>query len=212
MPRSSVSLSWLYHLIPLLFSLQSVDSLPVHRLCQLLIPSFLFFRSTFILDCLYSPLHLNQLVLPIFGNSQFVLTCLSASFSSFISFSFAFIASVAFRSSWRFSYVELPAFGRKAFRAACHCLPNQIMSNWIHLKGTNLLTILSHSQGLALLRLWRSRYCGNLCRHHEISNERVNTNNERMLRFLKFVVVRLSLLTKKRSRIDKEFRAGVFRH
>lgn len=50
-------------------------------------------------------------------------TCLSASFSSFISFSLALTAARAFLSSARFSNVVRPALGRKAVFGMCHCLP-----------------------------------------------------------------------------------------
>jgi len=52
-------------------------------------------------------------------------TCRAASFSSFISFSFAFIAAWAFLSSVRFSNEFWPALGRNAAFGACHCLPMQ---------------------------------------------------------------------------------------
>lgn len=51
-------------------------------------------------------------------------TFLSSSFSSFISFSLAFIVASATRSLARFSYEVSPEPGRKAFLGACHCLPS----------------------------------------------------------------------------------------
>lgn len=50
-------------------------------------------------------------------------TFLSSSFSSFISFSLAFMAASATLSFARFSYEVSPEPGRKAFLGACHCLP-----------------------------------------------------------------------------------------
>lgn len=50
-------------------------------------------------------------------------TFLSASFSSFNSFSLAFTAICVTLSLARFAYVVSPEPGRKAFLGACHCFP-----------------------------------------------------------------------------------------
>lgn len=52
-------------------------------------------------------------------------TCRSASFSSFSSFSFAFVAASAFLSSLRFSHEVWFARGRKADLLSCHCFPTR---------------------------------------------------------------------------------------
>lgn len=50
-------------------------------------------------------------------------TFLSASFSSFISFSFALTRAIDTLSFARFSYGVNPEPGRKAFLGSCHCFP-----------------------------------------------------------------------------------------
>jgi hypothetical protein len=87
----------------------------MHLLCHLLVPLLLLFGRPLVLDCLYSRL---QGVVSIGGGRSLMLegelACLPASFSSFISFSFAFITAIAFLSSSRFEKLESPAVGRKA--------------------------------------------------------------------------------------------------
>jgi hypothetical protein len=54
-------------------------------------------------------------------------TCLSDSFSSFSSFSFALTAASAFLSTVRFSHEDWFALGRNALLLSCHCLPAEVV-------------------------------------------------------------------------------------
>lgn len=54
---------------------------------------------------------------------MYINTCRSASFSSFISFSLAFVASIALRSSTRALYDLWPARGLNADFCTCQCFP-----------------------------------------------------------------------------------------
>ena len=113
------------HLVPLLLPLQPLDSLLVHLGLQLLIPFLLFLLRSLLLDRCYpllshlSVLHSHRPPCNRIGGR----TWRSASFSSFISFSFALIRA---RSSRSFCFCLndfRPAAGRNAFFGACHCLP-----------------------------------------------------------------------------------------
>ena len=115
--------SRLEQLVPLLPPLQSLNPLRMHLFCHFFIALFLDFRRSLVFDRLYTPL------IAIFQHhvqgiwQAFSYTCLSSSFSSFISFSFAFVAVIALRPAVRFSYEVCPDVGRKADFWACHCLP-----------------------------------------------------------------------------------------
>ena len=72
---------------------------------------------------LYKPLQVNvpfQVVTLRAGKN---LTCLSSSFSAFISPSIFFVSASCACFSTRFAYDVWPAVGRKAFRGWCHCFP-----------------------------------------------------------------------------------------
>lgn len=112
--------SRLDHFVPLLPSLQSLDSLPVHGLCHLLEPLLLRFSFSLILECLRFGLRVSIIAIIEMLDG---FTSRSASFSSFISFSLAFTAAIACLSALRFSQLEFPAFGLNAFFGSCHCFP-----------------------------------------------------------------------------------------
>lgn len=71
-------------------------------------------------------------------------TFLSASFSSFISFSLALTRAIATRSFARFSYGVKPEPGRNAFLGSCHCLPV-------------VLIVSENSLGAATVRCWEQK-------------------------------------------------------
>lgn len=101
-------------------------------------------------------------------------TCLSASFSSFISFSLALTAASAILSFARFSYEVSPDPGRNAFLGMCHCLPacpwavkcqHSSLLSWTPalLDGSSprrARTILPHAKRLVGRRGGRGRGCG----------------------------------------------------
>lgn len=142
--------SRLNHLIPLLPPLQPLNSLLVHRLGHLLIPLALGLGLALLLDLLYS------LLVRVSPARQVSLqhTTRAASFSSFISFSFALTASMATFSTWRFAKELLPALGRNAFLGSCHCMPGNV--RLVRVTG-RLLAILAHALGLGKCRRRRNR-------------------------------------------------------
>jgi hypothetical protein len=146
--RAAGRSSGVQELVPLLFSLQPLDSFLMHLLGELLVSLALLLCGPLVLDSLYATLEVNVSLwfVLVSSHTRGFLTCRSSSFSSFISFSFAFMAAVASRSCVRFSYDLSPAPGRKAFRGACHCLPVQKVQHEIP-KGGRVIRLLPYHCG-----------------------------------------------------------------
>ncbi len=108
--------------VPLLLPLQSLHSLSVHLHGQLFVALLLLLGGSSVLDPLDALLRAGEQKRPTPGAVD-TRTCRSCSFSSFISFSFAFMVAWATRSFERWANELSPAVGRKGFRGACHCLP-----------------------------------------------------------------------------------------
>lgn len=152
----------------------------MHLLGHLLV-SFLFLLcGAFILDCLYSFLITHISVAHVICRYLwFSRTCLSASFSSFISFSLALVADVDIRNFVRCSYEVNPELGRNALRGACHCLPEELsvsinQATEIYKFGSN--TIPAHALRL-LLRIGCGG-CRRLTRHDELPDKGVSRSME----------------------------------
>lgn len=100
----------------------------MHLLGHLFIPLLLFLRGSAVLDSLNVRLQAVHQH-PQCGNCASkdaglgLLTCLSASFSSFNSFSCSLMASCCLRASTLFAYDVNPALGRKGFLLLCQFFP-----------------------------------------------------------------------------------------
>jgi hypothetical protein len=104
---------------------------PLHTLHAPLVHLLLHFGEAFslLLRCALRSESVGSSLFPISIRSSHIRvqarTWRSASFSSFISFSFALTAASAFLSSVRLSHEVWLARGRKAVLLSCHCLPGK---------------------------------------------------------------------------------------
>lgn len=112
----------LQHLISLLSPFQPLDALFVHLLRHLLVPLLLLLRRAFVLDRLNSSLHVVSADRQQ-RDDDVRLTCLSSSFSAFISVSSFFVSASCASLATLFEYDFWPAVGLKAFLGSCHCFP-----------------------------------------------------------------------------------------
>lgn len=94
----------------------------MHLLRHFLVALLLFLGSTPVFDGLDAAL-LDRQSLSVWKSLFVVLTWRSASFSSFISFSTAFVTASSLSLAARLAYDVKPAVGRKAFLFSCQFLP-----------------------------------------------------------------------------------------